>query len=70
MCHPLSQCLHLVVHNLYLYLLQEYHTAVTLLLSEACIFVIRKEDCFDCHVGKRVSKIVVGHPLNSSQAKF
>ena len=53
---------------------------MTLLLSESCLFVIRMEDSFDFHVGKRVashlfdcdmseiiSKIVAGHPLNSCQ---
>ena len=73
----LSQCLRLVVHILYLYLAQEYQTALTLLLSEACPFVIRMGGSFDFLVGKRltshlfgfdmrwvISKIVVSHPLN------
>ena len=46
------QCLHLVVHILYLYLAQECQTAVAVFLSEACLFVIRMEDSFDFHVKK------------------
>ena len=47
--------LHLVVPILYLYLVQECHAAVTLLLSEACLFVKRMEDRFIFHFGKRVA---------------
>ena len=36
---------------LYMYLVQECHAAVTFLLSEACLFVIRMEDNFDFYVG-------------------
>ena len=50
-CYPLSHCLHLVVHILYLYPFQECHASVTLLLSEACLFVIKMEDTFNFHVG-------------------
>ena len=63
LCHPLPQCLHLVVHTLYLYLVQECHAAVTLLLSEACLFVIRIENSFDCHVGKRVEVTFFGFDM-------
>ena len=62
---------------LYLYLAQECQAALTLLLSEACLFVVSMEDDFDFHVGKRTTshlfgidmrqiilKIDASHPLN------
>ena len=57
------QCLHLVVHILYLYLVQECQATVTLLLSEACLFVIRMEDSFEFHVGKRVASHLFGFDM-------
>ena len=44
---------------LYLYLAQECKAAVTLLLSEACLFVTRMEDSFGFHVAKRQAR----HPF-------
>ena len=70
LCHPLSQCQHLVVHILYVYLVQECHAAVTLLLSEACLFVIRMGDSFDCHVGKRVEVTFLAQTLQRLSAGF
>ena len=43
-----------------LYLVQECHAAATLLLSEAFLFVIRMEDSFDFHVGKRMANHLFG----------
>ena len=48
----ISQCLRLVVPILYLYLVQQCHAAVTLLLSEAC-FCDKDGGQFDLNVGKR-----------------
>ena len=36
---------------------------MTLLLSEACLFVIRTEDSFDFHIGKRVASHLFGFDM-------
>ena len=48
---------------LYLYLVQECHAAVTLLLSEACLFVIRMKDSFEFHVGKSMASYLFGFDM-------
>ena len=45
-----------------LYLAQECQAAVTLLLSETCLFVLRMEDNYDFHVGK---KPTLWHRINN-----
>ena len=48
-------CPYIVLH-----LAQECQAAVTLLLSEACLFVTRTEDSFDFHVAKRLASHLFG----------